>query len=65
MKRAKKLWHKVNKLSLLQERDIKPNRIKNNSLPKKRKKLSGNSKKFVKDIITGEGSRKTKSATNC
>ena len=39
-------------------RDIKPNTRKVVSLPRKQnKKLSQNIKKFVKDIMTGEGFR--------
>ena len=47
-------------------RDIKPNTKKKVSLPRKQnKKLSQNIKKFVKDIITGEGFRILKRKMNC
>ena len=37
-----------------QERDSKPNTIKNNSLPRKQnKKLSQNNKKLIKNITAG------------
>ena len=46
--------------------DSKLKMIKNNSLPhKQNRKLSQNSKKFVKDIITREGFRLLKWIMNC
>ena len=48
------------------ERDVKPNTIKNNSLPKKQnKKLSQINKKFVEDITTGEGFRVLEGIMDC
>ena len=44
-----------------QERDSRPNTIKNSSLPKDQyKKVPQNNKTFIKDYITGEGFRKIK-----
>ena len=37
-----------------QERDIKPNTIKNKSNPRKQKTISQNTKKLVKDFISAE-----------
>ena len=48
------------------KRDIKPNTIKNISIPEKQnKKLSQSNKKFIKEYITGEGFRLLKWIMNC
>ena len=49
-------------------REMKPSRIKHNSLPRKKNKIkefSQNNKKFFEDIITGEGFRTLERLMNC
>ena len=48
-----------------QQRDIKPNTIKNISLPRKQKRKVSQNKKFNRGIITGEGFRILERKMNC